>query len=159
MIAKRCIVDGEEASCITTYLCEENVCLGPDTSAITTNSSLSRRALVERADATVVEFTGIKNFCLKGHHGLYCTECDEGLLKGDDGICRECRTHSLWVTIRIKLVYGMVYGLYSSYRSGRPDSLKSSKSANRERSTILVFILMLPLANSWNTKTKRADVQ
>eukprot|EP01051_Picozoa_sp_SAG22_P001051 SAG22_NODE_37_length_26837_cov_8.103523_5_plen_129_part_00 len=34
------------------------------------------------------------------------------------------------MTIRIRLLYGLVYGSYSSYRSGRPDSLKSSKSTN-----------------------------
>eukprot|EP01051_Picozoa_sp_SAG22_P001050 SAG22_NODE_37_length_26837_cov_8.103523_4_plen_250_part_00 len=91
VIARPCTVTvddvSQNVSCVTSYLCEEGVCLGPakNTLLAAENASLlSRRMQADSTDTAVIQrYGGIVNRCRVGHKGLYCSECDEGLVKGD----------------------------------------------------------------------------
>ena len=94
-------------------------------------ANATTRALADEPAVPTLNVTGgVANTCKRGHEGRFCAFCAEGYEKGDDGVCRQCNDHSAFLTLRLPILYGVVYGGYSTFRSGRPGSLKSYKATN-----------------------------
>lgn len=60
-------------------------------------------------DARKVQGYGVLNYCYSGHNSSSraCATCEAGLEKGDDGLCHNCTSYSLWKTVE-----GDVYTIF-----------------------------------------------